>query len=869
MPNPLPSRGDILRCLAESSRALHAREVATLCAVPEAHYSHLLELLDQLSFDGSVRKMPGNRFKATGAALQAGGTWEGVLAVNPRGFGFVTAVGHEDVYVPPDAMAGALHGDKVRISVVNRSSRGVEGRIEDVVARRSPRVAGVLRRRGKSAWLEPDDTRLRGPVVVTRVTKEAKDGDAAVVDIKRWPLFTDELCEGELVIVLGPPGDPQTEVQKILVREQIEEEHPEAALAEAEKMAARLRSLSLEGRVDLRHVPLPTIDPEDARDHDDALWVERAGDGYRAYIAIADVSEYVVSGSPLDDEAKSRGCTIYLPDRAIPMLPSALAADLCSLVPDHDRFTLCVIAELDAQGQVKEFEVVEGVMRSQAMLTYGGVARALGHDPESPQSTQAEAMKADLAVLDELAVKLRKMRMARGALDLDLPEPRIHVDDKTGAPTDVTRRATRPGIRRAYSMVEELMLLANELVARWLTSRRAPAIYRVHGTPDEAKLERLADVGETLGVAVDLDTMLAPKGVARFLRQVEKHPKKQVLEMLLLRSLKQAAYDIVNVGHFGLASDHYLHFTSPIRRYPDLCVHRQVKAILRGEKPDTSNEAVEALRASATDSSVRERAAMEVEREVVDLYRALFMRERVGQTFEGRVSAVTSGGLYITLDEPFVDVLVRYEALGPDRYEVSENELSAVGQRSGDTVSLGDRVQVEIEDVAILRRTVYARRVVPAAVLERIGASPEPTSLDAPPRRGRLRGPTPEGEGPASIWGREHSSRRAPALRAGGRFGDRAAPGGESPRSRAAKSFKESRATGEGGRAEGEARRGKNAPSAGRGKSSGAAAAPGARKGKGKAKTAPAATAFGRGKSKAGGKSGGKAGGKKSGKKGR
>ena len=831
-----------------------------MCGVPESHYSHLVELLQQLSVDGTVRKMPGNRYRASSSAQKAGGTWEGALTVNPRGFGFVTAVGYEDVYVPPDAMGGALHGDKVRVSVVNRSSRGVEGRVEDVVVRRSPRVAGVLRRRGKSAWLEPDDTRLRGPVVVTRVTRDAKDGDAAVVDVKKWPLFSDELCEAELVLVLGPPGDPQTEVRKILVREQIEEEHPAAALADAEKMAARLGTLSLDGRVDLRRVPLPTIDPEDARDHDDALWVERAGDGYRAYIAIADVSEYVVSGAPLDDEAKRRGCTIYLPDRAIPMLPSALAADLCSLVPDHDRYTLCVIAELDRDARVTSFEIVEGVMRSQAMLTYGGVARALGFDPESPQSAQAEAWKAELSVLDELAVKLRKVRMARGALDLDLPEPRIHVDPKSGAPTDVTRRATRPGIRRAYSMVEELMLLANELVARWLTAKKAPAIYRVHGRPDEAKLERLADVGESLGVAIDMDEMLAPQGVARFLRKIAKHPKKQVLEMLLLRSLKQATYDIVNIGHFGLASDHYLHFTSPIRRYPDLCVHRQVKGLLRGQKADISDEAVEALRASATDSSVRERAAMDVEREVVDLYRALFMQGRVGDTFEGRVSAVTSGGLYVTLDDPFVDVLVRYEALGPDRYEVSENELSAVGQRSGDTVSLGDRVEVEIEDVAVLRRTVYARRLVPSEVTERGFA--EPARLDAPPARGRLRAAAESA--PASIWGREHATRRAPsgrlgvAVRSGERAERRAEGGASGAEPRRGKSFK---GAGKASKA-GEGRRGKTGASQGRTTGAGAATGASATR-KGKAKKAPAATAFGRGKSPKAGKKTAKKGAKK------
>jgi ribonuclease R len=700
--------------------------------VPEAHYSHLLELLDQLSFDGTVRRMPGNRFKAKAEALEGGSTWEGVLSMNPRGFGFVTAAGQDDVYVAPDGIGGALHGDRVRVSVLSRTSRGVEGRIEEIVARRSTRVAGVLRKSGKSLWLEPDDTRLRGPIVVHRAPRDARDGLAAIVDITRFPLFGDELPEASLLAVLGMPGDPKVEVAKILVREQVVEEHPEEALAEAERMAARLRRLDHEGRVDLRHVPLPTIDPEDARDHDDALWVEATADGYTAYVAIADVSEYVREGTPLDDEARRRGCTIYLPDRAIPMLPSALAADLCSLVPERDRYCLCVIAQLDKHGRVREFEVVEAIMRSAAMLTYGGVARALGFDPESPQSAQAEAMKSDLSVLDELARKLRKLRMDRGALDLDLPEPRIHVDEKTGAPVDVTRRAVRPGLKRAYSMVEELMLLANELVARWLTTRRVPAIYRVHGTPDEQKLERLAEVAETLGTRVDLNELVEPKGVAKFLKRLEGHPKKQVLETLLLRSLKQAVYDIANVGHFGLASDHYLHFTSPIRRYPDLRVHRQVKALLRGDKPDQSKAAVEDMRAAATESSVRERAAMEVEREVVDLYRALYMRDRVGEVFEGRVGAVTMGGLYVTLDEPFVDVLVRYEALGPDRYEVSDDELSAVGVRSGDKVSLGDRVTVEIEDVAILRRTVYARRI--AAEAEAFAAFDE----EDRPRRGRL-----------------------------------------------------------------------------------------------------------------------------------
>jgi ribonuclease R len=652
--------------------------------------------------------------------------FEGLLSMNPRGFGFVAGgAGQDDVYVPPDAIGGALHGDRVLVSVVAQSDRGLEGRIEQIVKRRSPRVAGVLRRRGKSAWLEPDDTRLRGPIVVSDPGKQGKDGDAAVVSITRFPEFQDENPEGELVSVLGPPGEPNVEITKILVREDVRESHSDEALREAERFAQQLTLGDHQNRTNLREIPLPTIDPEDARDHDDAVWVERHGDGYRAWIAIADVSEFVQPGSALDEEALSRGCTVYLPTRAIPMLPAALAADLCSLLPERERLCLCVIADLDRDGVLKDYELVEGVMRSAAMLTYGGVARTLGFSDAPPKSAAAEAFKKDLKVMDELTRKLRKARMSRGALDMDLPEARVLVDSQTGAPTDVVRRAQDPGVKRAYSMIEELMLLANEAVALWLGKHRAPTVYRIHGAPDETKLDRLGEVAGRLGVEFDPEAMKEPLGVSRFLARVQKHERKQVLEMLLLRSLKQAAYDTNNVGHFGLASKNYVHFTSPIRRYPDVQVHRAVKAILRGQKPDSSPAAREALQLSATLSSARERAVMDIEREVVDLYRCLLMREHIGETFEGTVSALVGSGAFVSLDAPFVDVLIRYEAMGPDNYQLSEDELSAVGSRSGDTISLGDRVLVTIEDVAILRRQTYGRRIPPEALLKQLKDAPE------------------------------------------------------------------------------------------------------------------------------------------------
>ncbi|HEY4102960.1 MAG TPA: VacB/RNase II family 3'-5' exoribonuclease, partial [Polyangiaceae bacterium] len=702
MAKGVPAKGEVLRVLGAAKKPMHARELAVELGVGGAQVSRLIEALDELVDQRQLKRFGGQRYQFVRREAPQSEGWEGMLSLNPRGFGFVNAVGHDDVYIAPEAIGGAMHGDRVRIAVVSRSSRGPEGRVEQIVSRRNARVAGVLRKRGKSVWLEPDDSRLRGPIVLSGNTKLGADGDAAVAEITRFPEFGDENPEGELLNVLGTPGDPNVEVAKILIREQVSEQHPEGAIREAENMAARLLPLSLAGRVDLRAVPLPTIDPEDARDHDDAVWVEKQGDGFRAWIAIADVSEYVQPGSELDKEALRRGCTIYLPDRAIPMLPAALAADLCSLLPEKDRLCLCVIADLDRDGRVKEFQIVEGVMRSAAMLTYGGVARTLGFSEIPPKSPPAEAFKKELRVMEELTRKLRKARMARGSLDLDLPEPKLTLDPITKAPIDVTRRTQDPGIKRAYNMIEELMLLANELVAAWLGQKKSPTIYRIHAKPDQTKLARLGLVADKLGVEFNADEMSVPAGVAKFLQRVSTHARKQVLEMLLLRSLKQAAYDIKNVGHFGLASPEYLHFTSPIRRYPDVQVHRAVKHLLRGGKPNSSEAALEALAQSATAASTRERAAMDVEREVVDLYRALLMRDHIGETCEGTITALVGSGAYVTLDAPFVDVLIRYESMGPDQYQLAEDELSVVGARSGDTLALGDRVVVIIEDVAIL-----------------------------------------------------------------------------------------------------------------------------------------------------------------------
>lgn len=755
-PRPrLPSRTDILDLLGAESHPLHAREIAARLRVSEVDYLALQRLLDDLSFQG-VLAARGQRFKLTSkSGSDRGPERQGLLTVHPRGFGFVASLdaAGDDVFVPPEALGGAMHGDRVKVRITARGARGAEGQVVAIVERGVKRIAGTLRRKGRSAWVEPDDSRVRGPIVLTRAVdveraeggagNSGSDGDAVIVTLTRWPESPSENPEGAIETVLGRPGTLSVEAAKILVLEAIAEEHSEKAVAEAQSYGDEVPAAMKEGREDLRHLPLPTIDPEDARDHDDAVWVERTpGGGYRAWIAIADVSTYVTPGTALDDEAKARGCSVYLPDRAIPMLPRALASNLCSLLPDVDRLCLCADVELDASGQVVSSRLVRGVMKSRAKLTYGGVARALGLSSEPAREPAADEMVDGLRVAYELSRHLRGRRMKRGALDFELPEAKVVLDPKTREPVDIMRRAGDPGVKKAYQLIEELMLLGNETVARWCLERDIPTIYRVHQPPDEKKLDRFAAMCETLGIGFDIEDTRDPRKLADLLKSFSDHPLAPVLNSLLLRSMKQATYDPVNVGHFGLASKAYLHFTSPIRRYPDLVVHRIAHEVLAGHTPRRDGEAREKLAEAALTSSIAERRAMEVERAIVDLYRTFLMKDHIGERYEGTVTAVVGAGVFVQLDAPFVDVMVRLEDLGGENWEVDDDALRVVAPRSGDVVALGDRMVVEIVDAALLRRTVYARRAVAGDAGHR-RPSKKDDRRDA--RKGRGPQPAPKG----------------------------------------------------------------------------------------------------------------------------
>lgn len=726
MRKALPPRNAIVDVLASEDGAMHAREVASRLGVGEESFSGLLRMLDDLVFDG-VLIARGQRFKLDKKAASHRSGRErrdGILKVNPRGFGFVaspTASG-DDVFISADSMGSAMNGDTVVVEIIARGSKGAEGQIVEVKRRGTPRVSGILRRKGKSAWIEPDDPRVRGPVMLTREIDRAgpegnsgRDGQVVVVEITRFAEQPGENPEAKLIAVLGAPGELAVEVNKVLFLEQIEEVHSSQAIEEAEAFGPTVPEVMLEGREDLTHLPLPTIDPEDARDHDDAVWVERtASGGYEVWVAIADVSSYVRPGTQLDDEARARGCSIYLPDRAIPMLPRALSSNLCSLLPDVVRLCLCVHAELDATGQVKKSRLVRGFMKSQAKLHYGGVARALGFTEKPERQEQAEELAPGLRVAYECSRILRTQRMKRGALDFDLPEAVVKLDE-AGQPKEVTKRAQDLGVKKAYQLIEELMIFANEVVARWLIAHQLPGVFRVHLPPDPQKLERLAAMCEVLGIELDVEDTQTPKGLSELLKSFADHPNANVLNNLLLRSMKQATYDVANLGHFGLASEAYLHFTSPIRRYPDLVVHRVVHAALETNEKDRKKALAraanpEALVEAALASSTAERRAMEVEREIVDVYRCFYMIDRIGERFEGTVGAFVGAGAFVTLDEPFVDVMIKVEDLGGD-FQIEDDGLTATSGRSGEAIRLGDRLMVDVTDVAILRRTIYARRV--------------------------------------------------------------------------------------------------------------------------------------------------------------
>ncbi len=626
----------------------------------------------------------------------------GSLTLRPEGYGFVKRLEGpegEDVFLPPHELRDAMDGDKVRVRVVKGKFGRDAGVLVGIISHRRRHFLGKLGQRGKTTFVEPVDPTLPRFIAVKPFPK-ARSGHVVKVAITSYADETGSL-RGEIVKIVGEADDPIVEVLEVAYANGFAEEFPGDVLAEAEQIPDRVSAMERAGRRDLTQLNLVTIDGEDARDFDDAVCVERLPrGGYRLVVAIADVAHYVRPGTRLNEEAMARATSVYFPNHVLPMLPERLSNGICSLNPGVDRLTMVCDIAMDAQGKPVEAQLYEAVMNSHARCTYEQVAAVLSG--ETPH--ELAALEEDLLLAGELAQKLRQQRVARGALDFDLPEARAILGDNM-LPTAIIRRERND----AHRLIEEFMLAANEAVARHFSDRDLPTIFRVHDQPDPEKLQRFAALAQAVGFFFDIEEGVPPAKLGEILRAIEGSPQERALNTMLLRSMMQAVYQPENIGHFGLAAEHYLHFTSPIRRGPDLLVHRLLKEIwarggrtLRGAARHRQEEELEEL---AAHSSERERAAIDAEREVDQYFKCLFIEDRVGEAFDATVISLADFGFFAELDEVPVEGLVRAEELGT-RWELDEARYRLVFPATGRSFGMGDRIRVEIAGVDLAKRQV-------------------------------------------------------------------------------------------------------------------------------------------------------------------
>ena len=693
-----PSLKDrLVEAMGKAGRPLFRREVFHLAHVRPEEKAEARSALEELVREGRALHIKGSRY----GLVDLMSLVTGRFSQNPEGFGFVIPEekGAPHVFIPPRGVKGAVHGDRVVARIEGSRPKGPEGSIIRILERGVKRVVGTFRKAKRLGVVIPEDERLLFEVIIPKGrAKRARNGQAVVAEVDPGS-FAGRNPEGRIIEVLGDPEDMAVQ-EKIVVRSyDLPHRFSKEALEEAKALKARGLREDTKARRDLTSVPFVTIDGADAKDFDDAVSVKKTRSGYTLHVAIADVSHYVPKGSILDEEALQRGTSVYFPGSVIPMLPEVLSNDLCSLRPHENRLALVAELRFDRTGRRKGASFYPAVIRSRRRYTYTEVKEILV-DRNPDLIKEAGPLHRNLEWMAELAELLGRRRSQRGSIDFDLPEPQV-VLGLTGELEAIVKRERN----LAHQIIEEFMIAANEAVASFLSEREIPTLYRIHEEPDRERIAEFVRFVSTLGLEVEMPEELSPLWCKEVLSKAEGTPLRYVVNTLLLRSMKQAVYSPENTGHFGLASSHYLHFTSPIRRYPDLVVHRILKANRRRprKRPVYTLEELEALGAH---TSQRERVAMEAEREMIDRLKVRYMAGHVGETFEGIITSVTSFGFFVELKEMFVDGMVRLVDLADDYYKYDAERYRLVGRRSGRVYQIGQEVRVRLQSVNLARRHI-------------------------------------------------------------------------------------------------------------------------------------------------------------------
>ncbi|WP_246105325.1 ribonuclease R [Sporomusa termitida] len=660
----------------------------------------------------------------------------GKFSATTKGFGFILPENPEldDVFIPPDAIGGAMHGDRViaRMHKRHLSGKAVEGEIIRVVTRANTKVVGTFESSRSFGFVLPDDRKIGRDIFIPKDEfRGAKTGSKVVVEITEWPQ-KQKSAEGRIIEVLGRQGDPGIEILSIIKKHNLPTEFPPEVEQAAERVKTTISDEDLLGRRDLRALNMVTIDGDDAKDLDDAVYVERLKNGrYLLNVSIADVSHYVRENTPLDNEARIRGTSVYLVDRVLPMLPPRLSNGICSLNAGEDRLALTAQMEIDGRGQVINHEIFPSVIRVKTRLTYN-IVRQIVADHDEPLRTAYAELVAPLEEMERLCRILRDRRMRRGAIDFDFPEIKVKLDAE-GHPIAIEKR-----IRSiAESIIEEFMLVANETVAEHMHWLGVPSMFRVHEEPDEEKMSRLNVLLGNFGQHIPKTQEIQPMALQRVLSKIAGRPEERIISTVMLRSLKQARYDAENLGHFGLAATYYTHFTSPIRRYPDLIVHRIIReTFTTGDiSAKRSQKLSVMLPEIALHSSERERAAAEAERATVDLKKVEYMAQFVGQEFDGIISGVTAFGFFVEITNG-IEGLVRVSSLEDDYYQYVEEQYALIGERTSNIYRLGNSVRIIVSKVNPADRTIDYLVATEGKSLQAVGR-PSPDKRRSRPGPGR------------------------------------------------------------------------------------------------------------------------------------